>query len=165
MFFATQPDPERIPAEFRSWLGRVTAAKTVPQLRQFLEDGGTIITIGTSTSLARHLGLPITSHLVQDGKPLPRTQFYVPGSVLSARVDNTRPVAWGMPERVDVFFEQSQHASAKSPSRRVRDKSITWTMALSVTSASFLYRCANAHSATALLIVGTSGVCTWVTPW
>src|SRR6266571_155322 len=64
-----------------------------------------------------------------------------------------------------LFFEQSQHASAKSPSRRVRDKSITCTMALSVTSTSFLYRCANAHSATALLIVGTSGVCTAVLPW
>src|SRR5207245_7608147 len=54
VFFATQPDPERIPAEFRSWLGRVTAAKTVPQLRQFLEDGGTVLAIGTSASVARH---------------------------------------------------------------------------------------------------------------
>ena len=107
VFFATQPDPQRIPVEFRSWLGRVTVAKTVPQLRQFLEDGGTIITIGTSTNLARDLGLAVTSHLVRDGKPLPRTQFYVPGSVLSARVDTTRPVAWGLPERVDVFFEES----------------------------------------------------------
>src|SRR3989475_3931998 len=64
-----------------------------------------------------------------------------------------------------LFLEQSQQASAKSPSRRVRDNSITCTMALSVTSAPFLYRCPNAHSATALLIVGTSGVCTWVLPW
>src|SRR6266480_959959 len=63
-----------------------------------------------------------------------------------------------------LFFEQSQQVSAKSPSRRVRDSSITCTIALSVTSTSFLYRCANAHSATALLIVGTSGVCTCVTP-
>src|SRR5207249_1570237 len=52
-----------------------------------------------------------------------------------------------------------------SPSRRVRDNSITCTMALSVTSAPFMYRCPNAHSATALLIVGTSGVCTAVLPW
>src|ERR1051325_1442004 len=64
-----------------------------------------------------------------------------------------------------LFFEQSQQASAKSPSRRVRDNSITCTMALSVTRAPFLYRCPNAHSATALLMVGTSGVCTWVLPW
>ncbi len=126
VFFASQPDSQRIPTEFRSWLGRVTAAKTVPQLRQFLEDGGTIITIGTSTSLARHLGLAITSHLVQDGKPLPRTQFYVPGSVLSARVDTTRPVAWGMPERVDVFFEESPVFDVTPDSSRVRPRPVAW---------------------------------------
>src|SRR5437773_4439650 len=64
-----------------------------------------------------------------------------------------------------LFFEQSQQASAKSPSRRVRDNSMTCTMALSVTSAPSLDRCPNAHKATALLIVGTSGVCTAVLPW
>ncbi len=101
------PDPERVPAEFRSWLGRVSVAKTVPQLRQFLDDGGAIVAIGSSTVIGRHLGLPIVSHLVQDGKPLPRTRFYVPGSVLQARVDASQPLAWGIPERVDVFFEES----------------------------------------------------------
>src|SRR6266699_3845338 len=37
-----------------------------------------------------------------------------------------------------LFLEQFQHWSAKSPSRRVRDSSITCTIALSVTRASFL---------------------------
>src|SRR6266480_4039957 len=63
-----------------------------------------------------------------------------------------------------LFLEQSQHASLKSPSRRVRDNSITCTMALSVTSVPFLNKWPNAQSATALLIVGTSGVCTAVLP-
>jgi hypothetical protein len=44
---------------------------------------------------------------VQDGKPLSRTAFYVPGSVLRMRVDTTRPLAWGFPGRVDVFFDES----------------------------------------------------------
>jgi hypothetical protein len=100
-------DPQRVPPEFRGWLGQVTLAQTVPQLRQFVADGGTIIAIGSSTVVGRHLGLPVLNHLVQDGKPLPRTKFYVPGSVLQVRVDNTRPLAWGMPDRVDVFFEES----------------------------------------------------------
>src|SRR5439155_5436418 len=39
-----------------------------------------------------------------------------------------------------LFLEQSQHASVKSPSRRVLDNSITCTMALSVMHAPFLYR-------------------------
>ena len=106
-FFGTPPDPQRVPPEYRGRLGRLTVAKTVPQLQQFLKDGGAIVAIGGSTSIGRHVGLPIASHLVQDGKPLPQSRFYVPGSVMQVRVDNTRPVAWGIPDRVDVFFDES----------------------------------------------------------
>jgi hypothetical protein len=110
--FGRGPDPERIPAEFRDWLGSVTIAKTVPQLRKFLDAGGTILTIGSSTSLGYHAGLPIVNALLEklpDGteRPLPREKFYVPGSVLQVRVDQTNPLAYGLPERVDVFFDNS----------------------------------------------------------
>jgi hypothetical protein len=106
-FFGGPVDTAAIPAEYRSRVGRVTVDKTVPQLREFLNAGGTILTIGSSTSLARHLGLPFTNHLVEDGKPLPNEKFYVPGSVLQVRVDNTRPIAYGLSDRVDVFFDES----------------------------------------------------------
>ena len=105
--FGGQADPASIPAEYRDRLGRVTVETTVPQLREFLNAGGTIITIGSSTSLARHLGLPFANHLIEDGKPLPNEKFYVPGSVLRVRVDNTRPVAYGLADQVDVFFDES----------------------------------------------------------
>ena len=107
-----QPAPDSIPAEFRPWLGRVTAEKTIPQLRKFTEAGGTIVTIGESTNLAQFFGLPVKNALVEraaDGteKPLSREKFFVPGSVLRASVDNTNPVAYGMPSQVDMFFENS----------------------------------------------------------
>ncbi|MGH7567817.1 MAG: M14 family metallopeptidase [Gemmatimonadales bacterium] len=106
--FGTPPDPQSIPAEYRDRLGRVTVEKTVPQLRQFLQDGGTVITIGSSVALGHHLGLPVANQLVDDaGKPLPDTKFYVPGSVLQVQVNNTRPVAYGMGEWADVFFDNS----------------------------------------------------------
>jgi Zinc carboxypeptidase len=104
-------DTATVPAEWRARMGRVTVAKTVPQLRRFLEEGGTVITVGSSTNLAKHLGLPITSALVEqrDGReqPLAREKYYVPGSVLQVRVDSTLPIAHGMPSRVDVFFDDS----------------------------------------------------------
>ncbi len=101
-------DPLTIPAEFRGRLGRVSVDTTVPQLRRFLEQGGTVVTIGTSTSLGYHLDLPVTDHKVdEDNRPLPREQHYVPGSILRVRVDNTRPVAWGIGEHVDVHFNNS----------------------------------------------------------
>jgi hypothetical protein len=46
-----QPKPEQIPAEFRPWLGRITADKTIPQLQKFVESGGTLLAIGSSTKL------------------------------------------------------------------------------------------------------------------
>jgi hypothetical protein len=103
----SQPDSLSIPAEYRARLGRVTLEKTVPLLRQFLEAGGTIIAIGSSTSIGRHAGLPLANHLVEDGKPLPGSKYYVPGSVLQVRIDNTRPLAYGMGERADVFLDNS----------------------------------------------------------
>src|SRR5262249_44157218 len=46
-----QPPAESIPAEYRPHLGRVTVAKTVPELKKFVENGGTILTIGSPTAL------------------------------------------------------------------------------------------------------------------
>jgi hypothetical protein len=111
-FAGAEPQGNDIPAEMRSWLGRVTVARTVPQLKKFMEEGGTVITIGGSTILAQHLGLPVGNHLVertQAGveRPLPRERFFAPGSVLEAAVDNTHPLAHGIPSKVNVFFDNS----------------------------------------------------------
>jgi hypothetical protein len=62
--------------------------------------------------LAYHLALPLQSALTErtaEGKlrTLPDDKFYIPGSVLSARVDIRHPVAWGMPERADIYFDRS----------------------------------------------------------
>ena len=101
-------DPSSIPAEYRDRLGRVSVDTTVPRLREFLQQGGTIVTIGTSTSLGYHIGLPLSDHKVDDsGRALSREVHFVPGSILEIRVDNTRPVAWGMTEEVDVHFNNS----------------------------------------------------------
>ena len=100
--------PAGLPAEYRSHFGRVTAENTLPRIREFIENGGTVIAIGSSaTNLASYLKLPVENHLTENGTPLPRTKFYVPGSVLRARVDLSQPVAAGMEEHTDVFFDDS----------------------------------------------------------
>ena len=93
-------------------LGRITPEKTIPQLKKFVESGGTIVTVGDSTSLAQYFGLPVSNGLAektQDGqeRPLPREKFYIPGSVLQVSIDNTSPVAYGMGSTADVFFENN----------------------------------------------------------
>ena len=100
--------PADLPAEYRDHWGSVTADRTLPQIKSFVEAGGTVIAIGSSaTNLAAFLRLPIEDHLVEAGAPLARTKFYVPGSVMSARVDTTIGVAFGMPDRTSVFFDES----------------------------------------------------------
>ena len=92
--------------------GRVSEDITMPQLKKFVELGGTLITIGSSTGAAEEFGIPVSNYLAEMGpdgreRALPRDKFYVPGSLLRMNVDNTNPLAFGMPKTVDVFFENS----------------------------------------------------------
>ena len=107
-----EPDTTTIPAEFRNRVGRVSIATTVPQLRQFIEAGGTVVAVGTSATLGLHLGLPMTNALVEKSAAgadvdLPGEKFYVPGSILRVQVDTTAAVSAGLARDVDVFFDNS----------------------------------------------------------
>lgn len=106
------PSPESVPAEYRPWLGRVTVANTVPRLEEFLRQGGTVITVGSSTVLADHLGLPIGNHLTErtpegEVRPLSNDKFFVPTSIVSAAVDTTAMVAAGIGPRVNLTFNNN----------------------------------------------------------
>jgi hypothetical protein len=101
------PDTASLPAEWRKTTGSVTVEKTVPQLKAFMEAGGRVVTIGSSTSLAQHLGLPVESYLTEGGKALPSEKFYVPGSILKASFDTTAMVNKGMATTANVFYDNS----------------------------------------------------------
>ncbi|WP_411289346.1 M14 metallopeptidase family protein [Phenylobacterium sp.] len=107
-FTSRQPKPEDIPAEFHPWLGEITPQKTWPQVAAFLRAGGTVAAIGPSTRLAAAVSAPVTDVLATTaGLPLPRTQFYIPGSLLEVAVDNSQPLAFGAPATMNVFFDRS----------------------------------------------------------
>jgi Zinc carboxypeptidase len=88
---------------WRSRIGRVTIADTVPRLGEFLSAGGTVLSVGSSTTLARHLELPVENALAGLGSE----EFYIPGSILRMTLDATHPLSWGMASDVDVFFDES----------------------------------------------------------
>jgi hypothetical protein len=107
-FMARAPRSENIPAEYRARIGAYSSSTTLPQLRGFLEAGGTVLTIGSSTSLGQHLGLPIGNKLVdRSGSPLATEQYYVPGSILRVKVDTAHPIAHGLRADTDVYFDNS----------------------------------------------------------
>jgi hypothetical protein len=119
--------PPDAPPEWRARSGALTRAASVPQLRRFLEEGGTILTIGDATSLAYELGLPLTSALVDSaGADLPRTSFYIPGSVLRMRVDATAPIAHGMADQVDVLFQRSPAFRLVGGAQEAGARTIGW---------------------------------------
>ena len=122
-----QPAAADIPTQYRPMLGRVSADRTIPELKRFVENGGTVITIGaSSTNLARHFQLPIADHLVENGTPLPAAKFYAPGSIMTARVDATHPIAHGMNERTDIFFDTSPVFRLEPAAVAQGIKSVAW---------------------------------------
>jgi hypothetical protein len=99
--------PEPIPQEFARRQGNVSAA-TLDKIRQFVEAGGTVIGIASSAdSLIQAFKLPLATHLVENGTPLGRDKYYVPGSVLRVAVDPMNPLAHGYGKEVDIFFDNN----------------------------------------------------------
>jgi hypothetical protein len=101
-------NPEDVPPEYRDRVGNMTPAATIPQLLDFMTAGGTILAIGSATDLGLHLQLPIANALVDStGRSLPRSRFYVPGSILSMRVDTTVALAQGLRPVTDFYFDNA----------------------------------------------------------
>jgi hypothetical protein len=101
-----------VPSEYQHMLGSLTEQRSIPAIKDFLDQGGNVVTIGTSARVGDMLGLPVYNALVErtptgDERALPAEKFYVPGSILSVAVDNSTGVAAGMPARLDVFYDNS----------------------------------------------------------
>ena len=84
----------------------------MPALARFVRAGGTLVTIGRAARLATALDVPLENALVErlpDGSawPLATDRFFVPGSIVRARVDNRVPLGYGFARDVDVYFDGS----------------------------------------------------------
>ncbi|MPT48968.1 MAG: peptidase [Sphingobium sp.] len=106
---AQQPTLKDTPKEYQKMLGTATDAKTLPAVADFVRGGGSVVAIGNSARFIELMGTPLAPALVQkDKKALNTHEFFIPGSVLRARVDNRQPLAYGMPDQVDIFFNRAQ---------------------------------------------------------
>jgi hypothetical protein len=89
--------PDTTPPEYRSGIG----ADGVNAIKDFVSKGGTLVTLGGATDFAiTQLGLPVRNVLAG----LSTKEFFCPGSTLRVKVDNTNPLAYGMPEDALVLF-------------------------------------------------------------
>ena len=54
--FQQRMQPDRVPAEWRSRLGRVTVGTTLPRLKSFVEKGGTLLALGNASEIGYQAG-------------------------------------------------------------------------------------------------------------
>ena len=92
--------PGSMPAEYAGGIGE----NGVQNLREFVNDGGTLVTMDEATDFAvRQFGLP-AKNVLENVRP---QDFYVPGSLLKVVLDTENPIAYGMPRETAVFFERN----------------------------------------------------------
>ena len=83
--------------EYRDGIG----APGIHNLLRFVDEGGTLITLGNTAAFAiEHLGVPLVN--VVRGQS--DAAFYCPGSILRITVDPTHPIGYGMPREADAMF-------------------------------------------------------------
>ena len=59
-------------------------------------------------------------------RPLPPDKYFVPGALVTATVDNTNPLAYGMPETVDVFFNRSNTFRLSPDAAMKGTRAVAW---------------------------------------
>jgi hypothetical protein len=76
----------------------------VKALREFAEKGGTLVFLNRACDFAiEQFGLPVRDVT----KGLRRSEFYIPGSILRAELDQTHPIAKGLDQKSIAWFENS----------------------------------------------------------
>ena len=89
------------PPEYRSGIGE----EGVEALKEFVEQGGTLICFDGASELAINRFKLKMRNVLED---VDAKEFFCPGSTLHACFDNCHPAAHGMPEDSLIFFWNSQ---------------------------------------------------------
>jgi hypothetical protein len=97
-----------MPPEYLTGIG----AEGVAALRSFVEKGGSLVTLaGASTFAIERFGLSVSD--VTTGKST--KEFWCPGSTLRMDVDNTNPLAYGMPQHALGVYLMGNPAFSLTP--------------------------------------------------
>lgn len=95
----------------------------IEAIRRFVEQGGTVVTLARAGSFAiETFGLPVRN--VTEGRD--PNEFWSPGSTLKVDVDDTHPLAYGMPERALAAFLGGNQAYAVTGGQTDVDRVVTF---------------------------------------
>ena len=117
---------EELPPEYTGGIGK----EGLRALRDFVEKGGTIITLARAADVltGEEFNLPVRNVLVTgaDKRPLPTSEFNIPGSLLRIDLDTKHPVAWGMPAEIAGFFDSPVAFQTSAPAPDIQRSIIAW---------------------------------------
>lgn len=93
-------ESKRVRPEYKGGIG----VEGVKAIKEFVQEGGTLITIGGSANFAvDNYAIPFKNVL----KDVSSEKFSCPGSILRVFIDNRHPVAYGMVEEASAVFVYS----------------------------------------------------------
>lgn len=91
---------EEMPPEYAGGIGK----EGVTALKEFADNGGTIITLaGSGELLAEEFNIPVRNSLTK----VKEDEFNCPGSILRVELDSESPVNYGMPKEAKAFVDGS----------------------------------------------------------
>ena len=92
--------PEAYPEKYRNGLGE----EGIQQLKQFVKKGGTLVALGASYEFViNEFELKVRNSV----KELDSRELFCPGSTIRVDINNTHPLAYGMPDNGLVLFRSS----------------------------------------------------------
>lgn len=108
-----------LPPDYAGGIGK----EGVQALKQFVEQGGTLVTLaGAGDFAAEEFNLPVRNTLAR----AKAEDFSCPGSLLRLNLDNTHPIAWGMPGEVAAFVDDGIAYQTSIPGSEMDRSVIGW---------------------------------------
>jgi len=118
---------EEMPPEYAGGIGK----EGLRALRDFVERGGTLITLARSADVltGEEFNLPVRNVLAGGGaerRAVSASEFNIPGSLLRVYLDTNHPVAWGLPPEVAGFFDSPVAFQTSAPAPDIQRSVIAW---------------------------------------
>jgi hypothetical protein len=116
---------EELPPEYTGGIGK----EGVKALKDFVDKGGTLITLARASEvvMGEEFNLPVRNALAgAGGRPLPQSDFNIPGSLLRVYVDSQNPVGYGMPKEIAAFVDAPLAFQTTAPPAGTERSVIAW---------------------------------------
>ena len=117
---------EELPPEYSGGIGK----EGVKALRDFVENGGTLITLANSSgeAMGEEFNLPVRNVFGsgEAARGAQASSINIPGSLLRVYLDTNHPVGQGMPQESAAFYDAAIAFETTPPGADVQRSVIAW---------------------------------------